>query len=140
MANPEVLKWQFKVDLLTGNTEKISVNADMTVKGYFKSLDILNKSACTYKVVYTATPEALELLNVEELQAEVSALKTINADLSKQYNYVVDSFQDHPNRPVIEQLQKENAELNRQLVEATSAVKEVAVMLLNRFGVDEKDL
>ena len=56
------LEAQLRLDLNTGEVVPVSIQENITVKAYFSSLSILNKSAHIYGVVYLATEEALSLL------------------------------------------------------------------------------
>jgi len=57
---------QIQVDLVTGKQTVTTVRSGITVRDYFDSLSILNKSAHLYGLVYVATPEALELLEAQQ--------------------------------------------------------------------------
>lgn len=62
MQGHKHLEKQLRVDLNTGEITDVNVQPGITIKQYFSSLSILNRSAHIYGVVYLATDEALELL------------------------------------------------------------------------------
>ena len=66
----ECLKYQWKLDLNTGEVESTSVQEGITVKAYFASINILNRSAHVYGCLYLANDEAINLLSYKLLNTE----------------------------------------------------------------------
>lgn len=58
----KVLETQICLDLRNGQESIVSVQPGINVYQYFRSLDILNKSAHVYGAVYRPSIGALELL------------------------------------------------------------------------------
>lgn len=60
------LEKQLRLELNSGEVTEVIVQSGISIKAYFTSLSILNKSSHIYGCVYLATDEALGLL--EELK------------------------------------------------------------------------
>ena len=58
----KALEKQIQLELTTGKYTEIDVGYPCTVKQYFASLTVLNKSSHIYGVVYLATDDALKEL------------------------------------------------------------------------------
>lgn len=62
----KALETQLQLNLSSGETMEVKVQPGISVKAYFTSLSILNRSSHIYGCVYLATEAALDLLSTEE--------------------------------------------------------------------------